>query len=405
MAASAWDGSDGYPAGVSTDLWMGVTASSLQAEGVAPAADWSAWERDGRAPVSGDGAGFGIDYAADLRLFAELGLTHVGVTVEWARIEPEPGTVDSDAVDHYLDVLRDARHAGLAALVTLHHGTLPGWFSEDARGYRDERSRDYFWLRHVDRCAETFDGLAAGWIPIADPVGWAVRGFLLGSRPPGRRDPEAAAEAVEGALEAVHLAAAHLRAGDAPVIGVFGAPTLFEVGPDARPEVDRWDELLWGTWIRTLSDGLLAVPGRPARERPELVDGFDVVGIVHDHPVGVDRTGALRAYPTDGRRSDAGFCPIAEELGVALRRVAAALDVPLLVAGHGVATADDDWRDEILADTVRHLDLVVEEGIDLRGYLHDTGIDGYEGVLGFSTQRGIVDRDRNPKPSSGRLRA
>ncbi len=386
-------------------LWKGVTASSLQAEGVAPTADWSVWERDGRAPVSGDGSGFGIDHPADLALFGELGLTHVRVAVEWARIEPEPGKVDNDAVDHYLDVLRNARHADLEPLVTLHSGTLPGWFSEDERGYRDERSREYTWLRHVDRCAEAFDGLAAGWVPIDDPVGWAVRGFLLGTRPPGRRDPETAAAAVEAALEAAHLAAVHLRAGAAPVIGVFGAPTLFESGPDARPQVEAWDELLWGTWMRTLTDGVLAVPGRPALERPDMVDGFDMVGIVHDHPVGVDRSGALRAYPSDGRRSDAGFCPIAEELAVAVRRVAASIEVPLLVAGHGVATDDDDWRDQILADALGHLDDVVDEGIDLRGYLHDTGIDGYEGPLGFAARRGVVDRDRNPKPSAGRLRA
>ena len=83
--------------------WLGVTSSSLQAEGVAPAADWSAWERDGRVPRSEEGAGFGIDFASDLALLAELGLTHVRLTVEWARIEPIAGKVDSDAVDHYLD--------------------------------------------------------------------------------------------------------------------------------------------------------------------------------------------------------------------------------------------------------------------------------------------------------------
>jgi len=383
---------------------MGVTASSLQAEGTAPAADWSAWERAGRAPASDVGSGFGIDFPSDLQLFAELGLTHVRITVEWARIEPEPGRLDGDAVDHYVDMLRSARHAGLAPVVTLHHGTLPGWFAEDEGGYRDERAREYLWLRHVDRCAETLDGLAAGWVPIDDPVGWAVRGFLLGTRPPGRRDPEAAAEAVEAAIEATHLAGAHLRSGAAPVIGVFGAPTLFAVGSDSRHQVDAWDELLWQSWARTVSNGELGVPGRPARERPELMDSFDMIGIVHDHPVGVDRSGALVAYPADGVQDDTGFCPVAEELAAAVRRCADTITLPLLVAGHGVATSDDDWRDQILADTRRHLADIVAEGIDLRGYFHDNGIDGYEGALGFAAPRGLVGRDRNAKPSAARLR-
>ena len=64
------------------DFRWGVTDSSLSAEGVAPAADWSRWERDGRVPVSGDGAGFASDYEYDLRLAAALGFLDVRITIE-----------------------------------------------------------------------------------------------------------------------------------------------------------------------------------------------------------------------------------------------------------------------------------------------------------------------------------
>ncbi|HJM72175.1 MAG TPA: hypothetical protein QF651_01370, partial [Acidimicrobiales bacterium] len=78
------------------DFLWGVTDSSLSVEGVAPTADWSRWERDGRVPTSGDGAGFAIDHADDLRLTAALGFTDIRITVEWARLEPRPGVVDTD---------------------------------------------------------------------------------------------------------------------------------------------------------------------------------------------------------------------------------------------------------------------------------------------------------------------
>ena len=45
-------------------MW-GTGASSTQCEGAAPASDWWAWERDGHAPPSGDGNGFGSRYAED----------------------------------------------------------------------------------------------------------------------------------------------------------------------------------------------------------------------------------------------------------------------------------------------------------------------------------------------------
>ncbi|NNE72467.1 MAG: glycoside hydrolase family 1 protein, partial [Acidimicrobiales bacterium] len=168
----------------------GVGSSALGGEGVAPAADWARWEELGKAERSADGNGFATNYADDFIAFAELGLTEVRVTVEWARIEPRPGEVSGDAVDHYQAVFRAADDAGLRPWATLAHTTLPGWFHDDQQGFRDGRGITYHWARHVDRVAEALDGLAAGWTPIEDPIGMAMRGYLLASRPPGRRDPQ-----------------------------------------------------------------------------------------------------------------------------------------------------------------------------------------------------------------------
>src|SRR5690349_24650688 len=92
-------------------LW-GTGASATQCEGAAPASDWIEWERAGRVPVSGDGNGFGTRYAEDFAIYASLGLTHHRISIEWARIEPEPGVHDPAAVEHYRALLAAARNAG-----------------------------------------------------------------------------------------------------------------------------------------------------------------------------------------------------------------------------------------------------------------------------------------------------
>ncbi|NEP28248.1 MAG: hypothetical protein F6K49_42185, partial [Moorea sp. SIO3I6] len=58
---------------------------------------------------------------------------------------------------------------------------MPGWFGDDSGSFGDERAREYSWLRHVDRCAERFGDVVQGWTPIEDPIGWALRGYSLGS--------------------------------------------------------------------------------------------------------------------------------------------------------------------------------------------------------------------------------
>jgi hypothetical protein len=55
--------------------------------------------------------------------------------------------------------------------------------------------------------------------------------------------------------------------------------------------------------------------------------------------------------------------------------------------------------ESLLRDTVDELRLVRRDGIDLRGYFHDTGIDGYDFATGFALPRGLITRQRELKDS------
>ena len=390
-------------------LW-GAGASSVSAEGVAPSADWSVWERDGRAPRSGDGAGFARDFRDDLAQLRRLGLNSLRLTVEWARVEPAAGRVDNDALDRYLDIVDAAAAEGLGVWITLHHTSLPGWYVDDEGGHADAVARQRWWARQVDRMAEAFDGKAAGWCPIEDPIGWAVRGYGLGTRPPGHHSPEATASAAEGAMLALHEACWLLESGPQPVMAVFGAPTL-QPSPVGREYADaaaikarRWDDLLWGTWTRALREGTVEVPGRVPVAAPFFEKGPELVGLSHDHPVGVTEAGRLVSWPASARRSAAGFAPEPAELGEAVHRAIEA--VPgrgVVVAAHGVPTDDDDWRDTLLDASLAVVADARASG--LRGYFHDSAVDGYEWALGFAAPRGLIGRDRAVKPSAQRLAA
>src|SRR5436190_5341704 len=172
-----------------SDFWWGTGASSTQCEGAAPAGDWYAHEKAGEVPRSGEGNGFAARYAEDFALYAQYGLTHHRLSIEWARIEPEEGRRDDAAIEHYLAVLTAAHDAGVQPWVCLHHFTLPGWFTEMGDGaFRDDRARSYHWARHVAFCAEEFGDLVFGWKPINEPFAYVALSYQLGVLPPRRRD-------------------------------------------------------------------------------------------------------------------------------------------------------------------------------------------------------------------------
>lgn len=68
----------------------------------------------------------------DLDLVAGLGLNAYRFSVEWARVEPEPGRIDTSALDHYEAVIDGCLNRGLAPVVTFSHFTAPHWFAKNA---------------------------------------------------------------------------------------------------------------------------------------------------------------------------------------------------------------------------------------------------------------------------------
>ena len=385
-------------------MW-GTGASSTQCEGAAPASDWWQWERDGHAPLSGDGNGFAARHAEDFALLAELGLTHHRLSIEWARVEPERGRHDDAAVAHYRDVLRAARDAGVTPWVCLHHFTLPRWFADDG-GFLDDANWTDHWTRHVDFVAETFGDLVGGWQPVNETNYYGDVAYGGGGWPPGRKDSDERARADEAIQLANAEAAQRLRATGAPVASIFGltACVAQDEAPESAAAVDAFYDKSWAPGLGLFRDGVLRVPGRAPVERPDLAGAFDLIGFSYYTTMGI-RDGRPARHPPDGPRSPLGYGIFPDGLGLVLERLHAEVpDAPLLVAEYGIGTDDDDQRADYLRRGLAIVHDALGRGIDVRGFLHWTAVDNYEWLHGYDVRFGLIDGDRNVRASADVLR-
>jgi beta-glucosidase len=384
-------------------FWWGTAASSPQTEGSAPASDWLAFERAGRVPPSGDGNGFGSRYADDFRLYADHGLTHHRLGIEWARIEPDEGERDAAAVEHYRAMLESARDAGIAPWVCLHHFVLPTWVAPGGAGFCDQRARDYFWRRHVEFVAETFGDLVFGWQPVNEPVVYGVNGFVSGVNPPGSSDMTIAMQAIEGAHLANLISWEILRETGKPVATVHALQPIFAAddSSETADAVNRVERIVWSSWIIAIREGVLRVPGREPIDVPAFRDAFDLIGFSYYNAFTVRAPLSLSSYPSDADVGPMGYAPWSEGIGLVLDRLATEFpDKPLLIAEHGIGTTDDAWRCRFLRES---LDIVagrLAAGIDIRGFFHWTGIDNYEWAQGWNIPFGLFDVNRDPKASA-----
>ena len=388
---SATQGDHGSDADDGRRIERGVVLTATEVEGCAPAADWSRWIRDGRAPAPSEPAPFADSWREDLDQLAGLGIDSIGVTLEWARLEPRPGHHDVDAAEFRHELLTTCRSLGLETWAYLVDGSLPGWFVDDEGGFLDDRARGLLWPRHIDWLGERFGDLVDGWVPQREPIRWALRRYLRGTAPPGQRDPARAAEAVRAAVLA-DGEAWRLLAGTAPVamhqtvrpvraeLATAGTENL-----QARPRAQHLERLLWNPWLSALTDGRIAVDGLPIRQAEHLRGAFDRVIVELRPAIRVTASGAWQPQAPDH-----------ESMAELLRRVADELDEHDIVGAGDLAAVADDGRarpDHVQAVLGLTADAAVETSVV--GWWQTSPIDGYHWLGGTTERPGLITADRS----------
>lgn len=369
-------------------LWGSATAAH-QIEGNNVTSDW--WERE-HAPgttigePSGDACDSYHRYEQDMRILASLGLDLYRFSVEWARIEPERGHISRAQLDHYRRMVDTARDLGIEPMVTLHHFTNPRWFAH-AGGWLAPDAVDRF-RRYVEAvlpvladvtwvCTINEPNMVAMFAGETDEQGTTLQVF--GQPAPNPRISRTLAEAHRAAREVLSAAGHPVRSGWSV------ATQAFQAGPGAEAVTQEYGYPR-DAWFL------------------EQAAGDDWVGVQAYTRTIVDLDGP-RPVPQDAERTLTGweYYPPAAADGVRLAH-ACAPGTPVFITENGIATADDTRRIDYVRGALTGLREVMDEGIEVLGYLYWSLLDNYEwGSYGPTFGLVGVDRDtfaRTIKPSA-----
>ena len=356
-------------------------------------------------PASGDGNGFATRYAEDFALYAEHGLTHHRLSIEWARIEPEEGRRDPAAIEHYRAVLTAARDAGVAPWVCLHHFTLPGWFTEIGDGaFCDDRARSYHWARHVAFCAETFGDLVFGWKPINEPFGYvalelpARRAAAPAAelRPDARRVPRHPARAARRLARAARRR--HPGRHDPQPLAALPRRRLrarrAQHPRHRRADVGRVDA------GRPRRRARAARP-RPPRRSPTCASAATWSGSPTTRRTRSAATAASR--PTRAARGSARWATrrgARDSASCSGGCTTSCRDARCWSASTAWAPTTTSGGATSCASRSPSTAEAIDDGVDLRGFFLWTGVDNYEWTFGYDVAFGLFDRDRQARPSA-----
>ena len=410
------------PSRIPAGFLLGTASAAHQVEG-GLWNDWMRMERDEPWRIKdGGSAAVAIDHLhrhrEDLEMLARMGHTAQRFSVEWARVEPEPGRFDPAALRHYAAVVATCRELDMEPVVTLHHFTLPVWLADRGGLLAPEAPR--LFARYAAACAEAFGRDVRWWITINEPNVLMTLAYAEGAWPPHRRSPRLAFRAGVGLLR-MHAAAATVlhRAGR-----IHGRPAMVSIAHHERPFRPRpgspvtgmiaWaPDRIFNRWfLACCARGRVLPPGGTGQAVPGLRGSLDYLGLNYytDERVRFDPHAASRLFVSPdpdpaAPRSSVGWSIDPAGLRRALVRLGEEFGLPLMVTENGVADEDDKLRPGFLADHLRAVVDAIGDGVDVRGYLYWTGFDNFEWLEGYGAKFGLiaVDRvslERRPKPSA-----
>lgn len=366
-------------------LWGAATAAH-QIEGNNVNSDWWRAEEAGRLPYRSNGACDSWNrWPEDIQLLSQIGLNAYRLSIEWARVEPEPGQFDQSALDVYRRQLVGLKQAGIEPMLTLHHFTSPRWLADQGGWSNPDvvpRLADY-----ADRVARQTNDLVKWWITINEPSILGLKAYVEGSWPPHRPMD------LRGYLRLMrHAARGHVLARQA--ITSRRRDALVSMAFALWPmQALRWWSPIDQTMAR-LGDWLWQ-----GRVLSRTLPWLDWIGVNYYSRTLVGWP--WPAVPNSGsaERTDFGWEIYPQGLYDVVRRVGR-YRKPVVITENGIANADDDQRPAYIVAHVREMYRAICAGVDLRGYMHWTLLDNYEWAEGFEQRFGLASRDRVLRPSA-----
>jgi beta-glucosidase len=392
-------------------FFWGASTSSHQVEG-GDMNDWSAWERKNCDRLAREAkeryedaskltgtfsdelwheirkqsidpknyvAGIACDqyrrYEEDFDLAKSLGLNAYRFSVDWARIEPEEGKFDEQEIEHYVEVVKALRKRDIEPFFTLWHWPIPLWM-RDKGGWESREIVKYFG-RFVEHFVPHFKGLVKFWITLNEPLIYTTNSFFKGYWPPGKKS-------IFSSFLVVHnLIKAHQKAYEC----IKQVDSSFLVGLSKN---NVYFEAYRGRLVNRILKGVVD-EGWNFYFLNKTQAHLDFIGLNH---YGHNRINYGFNKNENKKVSDMGWELYPESIYhvlVDLKKYGK----PIYITEHGLADAKDETRAWFIKESLKNVHRALNEGVDVKGYLHWSLLDNFEWDKGFWPKFGLLEVDFN----------
>lgn len=348
-------------------FFWGSATSAYQVEGGIENNDWAEAARQGKIPAAGKATDHYNRYEEDFDIVKKLNQNAHRFSIEWARIEPEEGKFNEKEIEHYRKVISALRERGIEPFVTLWHFTTPMWFVKKG-GFLDEESFQYF-LEYVRYVVKNLGDKVKFWITFneaTDKYVWEA--YINGVWPPALKNKFFKAQKFICNLIKLHkLAYKEIKKINPNAsIGIVGSNRYF----DGQLMIKKIADYFTNNKIFLKTESYL-----------------DFIGINYYRLIRL-----LGSNIKEQEKSDVGWEIFPEGLYKRLLYLKK-FKKPIFITENGIADTNDWRREKFIKDHLYFIWRAIQEGVDVRGYIHWSLLDNFEWESGFSPRFGLVEID------------
>ncbi|MBZ9578735.1 glycoside hydrolase family 1 protein [Patescibacteria group bacterium] len=363
-------------------LW-GTATSAYQVEGGIENSDWTKDFPAGRACDH-----YNL-FEKDFGLLRKLNQNTFRLSIEWSRIEPEPGHFNEKELEHYWQVLHTLKMRDIKTMVTLHHFTNPLWLAKIG-GWTNSKIVSYF-SRFAERIFDEYSDLVDFWITINEPLVYASISYLKGRWPPKKTTTHPPPSRLQRAPNPVlflkvvknqitchkkiykifHKTKRSVR------VGIAKNNNYFQPFNPISP-LDRLIAIIYRYfWSYFFLN--------------RIKNHLDFIGLNY---YSRDKVGLPFPKRTEDevKLSDIGWQICPEGIYHVLKELKK-YNLPIYITENGLADAKDRLRKDFIRDHLYWVHKAISEGADVRGYLHWSLIDNFEWDSGFEPRFGLIEID------------
>ena len=351
-------------------LW-GASTSAYQVEGGITNNDWAVSKKVPKAGLACDTYN---RYPEDFQIAKYLHHNAHRMSVEWARIEPQQGRFDDEALHHYHSMLSWLKNHGFKTFVTLHHFTNPLWIASRG-GWENPKTIEHFTV-YTEKIVQSLGHLIDFWVTINEPKIYAGMAYAQGLWPPFEKGLFKPKKVYDRML-AAHNSAYKI---------------IHSYYPDAR--VGFAENIWWGEAEHTSTLDRLALRfGEWLNYRALEKTAYDFIGLNHYFYYRIHLAFSWRKYFAISRGeklTERGWAIHPNALYLVLQKLKQ-YNKPIYITENGIADSTDRYRTDYIRDYLSAVHRAIQNGADVRGYLHWSLLDNFEWEDGYRWKFGLVN--------------